>query len=66
MNKFRHDGTFVITVNDFPYHTLEGDIYYEQTLADYNSNPQNYEAEETETVKYQGGQWVDIVPQKMI
>lgn len=60
MNKFRFDGSFVINLNGLPYHVTKEDNLYEQILSDYTNNPDNYETQETETMKYQNGQWVDI------
>ncbi|MDD3436737.1 MAG: hypothetical protein PHC64_06260 [Candidatus Gastranaerophilales bacterium] len=60
MNKFRYDGSFVITLNGLPYHVVQEDALYSSTLEDFQTNPTNYEAEEIETMKYHEGNWVDI------
>jgi len=45
MNIKKLDGSFNITVNGMPYNTLEGDKYFNDTLALFNSNPELFDIE---------------------
>ncbi|GHU28736.1 hypothetical protein FACS1894152_6710 [Bacilli bacterium] len=44
-NIHRKDGTFVIHINNMPYHTIPSDRYFETTEKEYKEHPENFEEE---------------------
>lgn len=50
MNRKNLNGSFNITVNGLPYNTIQGDKYYNETVALFNSNPELFEIEEIKEI----------------
>ena len=50
MNRKNLNGSFNITVNGLPYNTIQGDKYYNETVALFNSNPELFEIEKEKEI----------------